>query len=274
VKKFANAIALVTGGASGIGGALCEELGERGATVIVTDINEAGAQQLTSRLTNQGVRAEAIRVDVTDSAAVEKVVHGAAAKHGRLDYIFNNAGIAAVGELRDSAPVDWHRVSEVNLCGVIYGTMAAYQIMLRQGAGHIVNVASLTGLMPTPVFALYSTTKWAVVGFSTALRAEAASLGVKVSVACPSLVDTNIPDRTAYFKVRKEEYLARLPRWLMMQPGHAAKSILRGVARNQAIIVCPFHARLAWWCYRLCPAVLSPVFQKTVTEFRKLRLSS
>ena len=151
--------------------------------------------------------------------------------------------------------------------------MAAYGVMLGQSSGHIVNVASMTGLMPTPVLTHYGTTKWGIVGFTTSLRPEAASLGVKVSVACPSLVRTNIPDRTTYLRVDKETYLARLPwRW-MMDPAQAAKLVLRGVARNQAIIVCPFHGRLLWWCYRLCPGLLEPLSRWSVKEFRKLRTS-
>jgi short-subunit dehydrogenase len=225
-------------------------------------------------LVGLGLRAEAVELDVADARAVDEAIAMTASKYGQLDYMFNNAGIASVGELRDMAPGDWRRLLDVNLLGVIYGTMAAYAIMSRRGCGHIVNVSSLTGLIPSPVLTAYSTTKWGVVGFSTGLRAEAGLLGVKVSVACPSLVQTNIPDRTTYLKIRKEDYLARLPRRWMMEPSEAAKSILRGVARNQGIIVCPTHARLLWWCYRCCPGLLGPLLQKTVSEFRKLRVSS
>lgn len=271
---FSSKVAVVTGGAFGIGRALCQELGRLGAQVIVADIDKKGAQQVASSLVSGGLRAEAVELDVADARAVEEVIGGAASGHGQLDYIFNNAGIASVGEVRDMVPEDWRRIFDVNLLGVIYGTTAAYAVMSRQGSGHIVNVSSMTGLIPSPVVIPYSTTKWGVVGFSMGLRAEAAGLGVKVSVACPSLVRTNIPDRTTYLKIRKEDYLARLPwRW-MLEPNQAARSILRGVSRNKAMIVFPTHARLLWWCYRCCPGLLEPLLQRTIREFRKLRLSS
>jgi NAD(P)-dependent dehydrogenase (short-subunit alcohol dehydrogenase family) len=273
VDTFRDKTAIVTGGASGIGRALCEELGRRGALVIVADINGEGADQVAAAINDSGNRAAGVQLDVSCAAEVEKGVQDAAAKYGRLDYMFNNAAVCVVGELRDSIPDHWRRIIEVNLFGVIYGTMAAYSVMISQGSGHIINVASVTGLMPTPILTHYGTTKWGVIGFSTSLRPEAATLGVKVSVACPSLVRTNIPDRTIYLNLHKEEYLARLPwRW-MMDPGEAATAILRGVARNRAMIVCPFHGRVLWWCYRLCPSLLTPLSTWTVREFRKLRLS-
>ena len=262
----------MTGGASGIGRALCEQICQQSGISIVADINDQAAAQTAAAIKQRGGKAEAVRVDVSCPAELDKVVNDAAARHGRLDFMFNNAAICVVGELRDATYADWPRIIEVNLLGVIYGTMAAYAIMLRQQSGHIVNIASMTGLIPSPVLTHYGTTKWGVVGFSTSLRPEAASLGVKVSVACPSLVRTNIPDRTSYLRLHKDEYLARLPwRW-MMEPDQAARLILRGVARNRPIIVCPFHGRVLWWCYRFCPALLAPLSRWSVKEFRKLRL--
>src|SRR5262245_5973087 len=195
---FSGKVAFVTGGASGIGCALCKELVRRGAKVVVADIDKKGAQQVASDLTDH--HAEAVELDVANALPVEETIRNVAAKYGRLDYAFNNAAIAAIGEVRDMAAADWQRLVDVNLLGVIYGSMAAYRIMIEQGSGHIVNISSLTGLIPSPILTAYSTTKWGVMGFSTGLRAEAAGLGVKVSVVCPGLVRTNIPDRTAYLR--------------------------------------------------------------------------
>jgi NAD(P)-dependent dehydrogenase (short-subunit alcohol dehydrogenase family) len=274
LNLFQNKVAVVTGGASGIGQALCEELARRGAAVVVADIASQRAQQVASAIAGQGGRAESAEVDVADAKQMEKLIEQTVSRHQRLDYFFNNAAIGVVGELRDLVPGHWRRLVDVNLLGVVYGTMAAYTVMVRQGSGHIVNVASVTGLMPTPVLTPYSTTKWAVVGFSTSLRVEAASLGVKVGVACPSLVRTNFPDGTAYVNVNKEEYLKRLPWRLMMEPGDAARAILRGVARNRAIIVCPWHGRLAWWFQRHFPWLLAPLWRMTVREWRTLRVGN
>ncbi len=239
---------------------------------MVADIDAYRAQQVASAIAAQGGRAESVEVDVADAKQMEILVEQTVSRRGRLDYFFNNAAIGVVGELRDLVPEHWRRLVDVNLLGVVHGTMAAYTVMVRQGSGHIVNVASLAGLMPSPVLTPYGTSKWALVGFSTSLRVEAVSLGVKVSVACPSMVRTNFPDRTAYVNVSKEEYLKRLPWRFMMEPVDAARAILRGVARNQAIIVCPWHGRLLWWCQRHFPWLLAPLWRMTVREWRTLRV--
>jgi NAD(P)-dependent dehydrogenase (short-subunit alcohol dehydrogenase family) len=273
LPAFHNRVAIVTGGASGIGRALCDQLAAAGARVVVADIDRSGAERAAESLRQRGAQAQAVSMDVSDSTQVDRLVGDAFATHGRLDFMFNNAGIAAVGELRDGNLADFRRVVEVNLFGVVHGTMAAYRVMLRQGFGHIVNVSSLTGLMPTPILSAYSTTKWAIIGFSQAVRVEAAGLGVKVSVACPGLVRTDIVERNAFWNVRKDDYLAWLPwqRW-MLTPAQAANRILRGTARNQDIVIFPFSASLGWRVYRLCPALFTPILRRTLEGFRRLRL--
>ena len=268
-----NRIAIVTGGASGIGRALSEQLTAAGACVVIADIEGQAAEQAAASIRQRRERAEAAEVDVSDAAQVERLVSDTCRKHGRLDFLFNNAAVAAVGELRDGNLKDFRRIVEVNLFGVVHGTLAAYRVMLGQGSGHIVNISSVTGLMPTPILSAYSTTKWAIVGFSRALRVEAAELGVRVHVACPGLVRTQIADRNVYWNVRKADYLAWLPwqRW-MLTPAQAAKAILRGTLRNQEIIVFPFSASLAWRIYRLCPGLMTPLLRRTLKSFRALRL--
>jgi NAD(P)-dependent dehydrogenase (short-subunit alcohol dehydrogenase family) len=272
VSKFANRTAIVTGGASGIGRALCDRLAAAEANVFVADIDIARARDVAAAIQTRGGRAEAVQADVSQAADTERLVTAVVTSHGRLDYMFNNAAVAIVGELRDGNVEDFRRVVDVNLFGVVHGTMAAYRVMLRQRFGHIVNVSSVTGLMPTPILTAYSTTKWAIVGFSTALRAEAAALGVKVSVACPGLVRTDIGERNVYWNVRKEDHLAQLPLRWAIEPGQAARGILRGVARNQEIIVFPFSVRVTWWVYRMCPWIFAQLMRGMLNRFRALRI--
>ena len=272
MRKLEDRVALVTGGASGIGRALCEQLAADGAFAVVADINVAGAEKVAAAIRQRGDRAVAVALDVSREEEVEKVVIDVVATHGRLDYMFNNAAVAIVGELRDGNVADFRRVVDVNLFGVVHGTMSAYRVMLQQGFGHIVNISSMTGLMPTPILTAYSTTKWAIVGFSTAVRMEAAGLGVKVSVACPGLVRTDIGERNVYWNVRKEDHLAQLPLRWAMEPGQVAKGILRGVARNQEIIVYPFSVRVAWWMQRACPWVFAPLMGGMLKRFRAVRI--
>lgn len=274
---FKAKVAIVTGGASGIGRALCEELGQRGAEVIVTDINVAGARQVVSTIVTTGGRARAVYLDVSRAEDVQKLIDETASEHGRLDYMFNNAGIGIMGEMRDTSLEHWRRVIDVNLWGVIYGTTAAYSLMVRQGFGHIVNTASGAGLISVPTLASYTATKHAVVGLSTSLRPEAAGLGVRVSVVCPGVVQTGIFDAITLLGVWREDGPARMNAMLtrtpfkLMSATRAARAILRGVARNQAIIIFPFHARLLWWLYRLHPALLAPGSRLMVKYFRTLR---
>lgn len=153
-NPFRNKIVIVTGGASGIGKGLCERLAQAGATVMVADINLAGAQQVAAAI---GASAHAAQVDVTDAAAVEALVQQTITTHGRLDYIFNNAGICYVGETLDMSTEQWRRIVDVNLLGVVYSTMAAYRVMVQQGHGHIVNSASLAGLSGFAAYTCYTT---------------------------------------------------------------------------------------------------------------------
>ena len=168
---FADKVAIVTGGASGIGQALGAALVQRGARVVLADVNGEGAQAAARALVPRGAVTSAT-LDVTDAVSVERVVNEAVGAHGRLDYLFNNAGIAIMGDARHMTLADWTRIVDVNLRGVVHGVVAAYPIMIRQGFGHIVNTASLAGLIPTPGAAAYATTKHALVGLSTALRGE------------------------------------------------------------------------------------------------------
>jgi NAD(P)-dependent dehydrogenase (short-subunit alcohol dehydrogenase family) len=264
-----NKVTIVTGGASGIGRALCEELGRRDtAAIIVADIDAEGARQVAATVR----RAQAMHVDVSRKRDVQELVDETISQHGRLDLMFNNAGATICGEVRDLTLDHWRRMLDVNLWGVVYGTTTAYQVMVRQGFGHIVNVASLDGLAPMPLAAPYTAAKHAVVGLSTALRIEAADLGVKVSVACPGAVRTGVLDAATFVGIKREEAIAEMESgFRMADPADCARAILRGVARNQAIIIDAPHNRLFWWLYRLSPALYGTLMREGAKQMRLWR---
>ena len=264
-------VAIVTGGASGIGQALCHALATRRAMVIVADINAEGAQDVAAAIRRRGGQAAAHTVDVADADSVNQLVQHTVAAHQRLDYLFNNAGIAVTADARDLRLEHWHQVIAVNLLGVIYGVQAAYPIMVQQGHGHIVNTASLAGLLPYPTNLPYATTKHAVVGLSLSLRAEAADLGVKVSVVCPGYVQSGIYAASPILNVRLEQMQPALP-FKLMEADTAARRILAGVARNQPMIVFPLYARMLWWVYRLRMTWLNPLGLKLIRDLRRLRM--
>jgi NAD(P)-dependent dehydrogenase (short-subunit alcohol dehydrogenase family) len=184
-EAFKNKIAIVTGGGMGLGRALCEELAREGATVVVADIKGDAAAQVVDRITQNGGHARATQIDVSKQEDITNLIDKTATDFGRLDYIFNNAVLVIGGDARDISFAQWERALSVDLLGVVYGPLAAYRIMAKQGYGHIVNVSSASGLVPQPGNTPYCTSKWGVVGFSLSLRFEGADLGVKVSCVCP-----------------------------------------------------------------------------------------
>ena len=252
MPRFRDSVALVTGAASGIGAALAQALAERGARVTLTDIDLEKAEAHAHDIRRAGHSAHARQLDVTDREAVKVLTDGLVEQHGRIDLLFNNAGIGVTGEARDLDADAWDRIIDINLRGVIHGIQAAYPHMIRQGAGHIANTACVAGLVPFPMTSAYCATKHAVVGLSTSLRAEAASLGVGVSVICPGLVATNMFDHIEYYAVDKAELLRPVKR-AMVSPQRCAAQVLRGVERNRAVITVNAHAGLVWWLYRQAP---------------------
>ena len=211
-----------------------------------------------------------MKLDVTNEEDVRGLIDETAAKSGRLDYIFNNAGIGIGGEAQDMDLDHWKRIVDINQWGVVYGTLAAYKVMVKQGSGHIVNTASAAGLVPSPLLTAYSMTKHAVVGLSTGLRAEGAELGVKVSVVCPGFIDTPIFDSTEYVNTSKEISMSVVPSGLKaMSAVDCARAALRGVARNRGIIPVQAPAYILWWLNRLSPRLLDVQSQKTIQQYRK-----
>lgn len=264
--------AIVTGGASGIGRAIATALVLRGDTVVVADLDKERAQDVAERLSERGT-AEAAPLDVTDAEAVAALYRDTRDRHGSLDLVFNNAGIAVGGMAEELTLDHWNKTIDVNLRGVIHGVHAAYPIMIEQGHGHIVNTASLAGLVPAPMMLPYTTTKHAVVGLSLALRAEAAARGVRVSVICPGFVDTPLLDNanpglpeTATGKNARQGAL-RVQRRLYT-PEALARDVLRGVAKNQALIVAPVSARAAWRGVRLSPDTAVRVAARALGRLR------
>ena len=259
-------VAIVTGGASGIGRALGAALVARGDRVVLADVDGAAAEEVAKRLHAGGPgTATAAAVDVRDAEAVTALVGGTAERLGRLDLLFNNASLGIGGPAEELSPGHWDRTLDVNLRGVLHGVQAAYPLMLRQGQGHIVNTASLAGLLPMPGSAPYATTKWAVVGLSLSLRAEAAARGVRVSVVCPGGVDTPILDKgmpadlprvPSVEGIDTRAVVTRFSGGRLYGADALAADVLRGVDRNRPLIVAPRQARVMWRLMRLSPSLV------------------
>ena len=276
MDKFAGKSAIITGGASGIGRAIGAELARRGANVVLADKNSELAEREARELARRGGgRVRAAALDVTDAEACAALVGEVVAEHGSLDYIFNNAGIAILGECRDHELADWYKTLDVNLRGVIHGIHAAYPVMCEQGSGHIVNTASLAGLVPLANEIAYAAAKHAVVGISTTLRAEAAGYGVKVSVVCPGFIDTPIlyenmgVTKTAGIAFNSREETKRAVRFKVMAVDKAARIIVAGVERNKGLITVTRHAQVIWALYRLYPPAVVSIMRWFIGDIRR-----
>lgn len=267
MSDFAGRVAIVTGGASGIGRALCLELGRRGARVVVADLDATGAQTVSDEINAAGGQARASALDVSRGEEVQKLVRETADAFGALDLMFNNAGVGVWGEVRELDLAHWRRAIDVNLWGAIHGSLAAYEVMTAQGSGHIVNTASLAGLVSAPTVTPYAAAKHGVVGLSTSLRAEAADLGVRVSVVCPGPIRTGFHDAL----LRADPEQGPVAPADSIDAGDAAREILRGVERNRRLMVFPSRARRIWAAQRLLPSWIARMNRGTVRRLRAYR---
>ena len=258
-------VSLVTGGASGLGRALAQALAARGGRVVIVD-RSPDVHSTARDLAARGSRpVSAFELDIRDDAAVGRAVAAVFAEHGHIDLLVNNAGVTRPGDALDLPADAWDEVFDVNVRGAVNTIRACYPAMVARGNGQILNIASVSGLVPGPLNTPYATSKHAVVGLSLSLRAEAAAYGVRVSVACPSSVDTLLlrahkPPPSRVDESPMPALWKRRAAWLTMGlPGRSAarestvEQILAGLLRDAAIIPTG-HARMAWRIARASPA--------------------
>jgi len=272
--KTSNRVGIVTGGASGIGRALGKELAKKGVYVVVADIDTREGEHAVREITEKGGSARFMQLDVSDAAQVEKAIHSVFHEFGRLDYLFNNAGISMYGELYDMTLEHWSRIMNVNLWGVIHGTQAAYPLMKKQGFGHIANTASATGLGPSPTAAAYATTKHGIVGLTTSLHYEAEEFGVKVSALCPAFVDTPIFLKGEAIRMDKMKIYDQVKKQRLMSPEKFAAIALTGLERNKPII-CPMPLRRTMdIVFTLFPSLHRKLMRLVCNVARKARVGA
>jgi NAD(P)-dependent dehydrogenase (short-subunit alcohol dehydrogenase family) len=193
VDAFKDKVAVVTGGGSGIGRALALALAREGARIVVADVDEAAMEGVVRESRGLGVESLAVRTDVTDLAQVQALAERAWKAFGVVHLLCNNAGVAAWGGLEKATHRDWQWVLGVNLWGVIHGIEAFVPRMIAGGQrGHIVNTASMAGLIASQGLGVYNTSKYAVVGLSETLVKDLKPYGIGVSVLCPMGVETRI----------------------------------------------------------------------------------
>ena len=243
MDSLRDRVAVVTGGGSGIGRALVDVFAREGMRVVVADVDEGSAVDAADAVRKRGGTALAVRTDVTDLAQVQALADRAFSELGAVDVLCNNAGVALWGSLETATHRDWQWVLGVNLWGVIHGIEAFVPRMIAGGRrGHVVNTASMAGLVATRGLGVYNTSKYAVVGLSETLVKDLAPHGIGVSVLCPLGVATRIrnSDRNRPSQLRNDGTEAAAPVTLdgsTLAPEAVAEMVLSAVLENRLYVI-------------------------------------
>jgi len=248
MEGFAGKVAVVTGAGSGIGQALALELGRSGAKLAISDVDLEGLAVTEARLKAIGAPVKADRLDVTEREAFELYADAVKAHFGKVNQIYNNAGIAYTGDVEVSSYKDIERVMDVDFWGVVNGTKAFLPHLIESGDGHVVNVSSLFGIFSVPGQAAYNAAKFAVRGFTEALRQEmvAGKRPVKVTTVHPGGIKTAIARNAAAAEGIDAEKLAKTfdKKLAKTTPERAAVIILDAVRKNKARVLVGADAKV------------------------------
>ncbi len=266
MSSFEKRVAVVTGAGSGIGRALALGLARRGARLALSDVDATGLGETARAAEELGAEVLQARLDVADREAVIAHADAVAARFGTAHQVYNNAGIAFSRTVLESSYEDYERVLAVNLWGVIHGTKAFLPLLIASGEGHVINISSLNGYMAQGQLSHYCTSKFAVRGFTEALRIEMLEGGHPVQVTCvhPGGIKTNIASNalararaaglpvTAADEARQRTYNEKL---LRMDPAEAAAIILHGVEHDRPRVLVGNDARAIDVIVRTFPAL-------------------
>jgi NAD(P)-dependent dehydrogenase (short-subunit alcohol dehydrogenase family) len=237
----ANGVAVVTGAGSGIGRALARQLAVTGCALALADIDEAGLQQTATSLNERGAPLSTHLVDVSDERAVQTFAQEVMNKHGRLTLLINNAGVALHGRFDEISLDDLRWLMQINFWGVVHGVKFFLPLLKQQPRAHIVNMSSVFGIVAPPGQSAYSASKFAVRGFTEALRHELEGSSVFVSCVHPGGIRTPIARRARLGAntppSSRDEAVARFDRLTPTMPDAAAARILQGIERREPRIL-------------------------------------
>jgi NAD(P)-dependent dehydrogenase (short-subunit alcohol dehydrogenase family) len=266
---------LITGAASGLGLALAEAWTQRGWNVLLTDRDGEGAQREAARLAAVPVRSTtgevvaerittkknplpephiaAITLDVTDSDDWAAALEWVSEKWGGIDVVVNNAGVATGGRMELATMEDWRWVIDINLLGVVQGCRTFIPLMKEQGSGHIVNTASLAGLIAPPMMATYNVVKSGVIALSETLRFELAPYGISTSVVCPNFFKTNLTDSLRTTDATIERAMNKLVESSTTTAATIAEQVVYAVDEGKFLVLTDRDGKIAWAVKRFLP---------------------
>lgn len=259
--------ALVTGAASGLGRAIAVELAAAGADLYLLDIDQEGLGQVVDQIRAMGVEALGARCDVARPAEITASIQRLLADWGGLDILVNNAGVAYYGPTLNMTPAQWDWVLAVNLHAPIRFTQQLLPVLLDRPEGHIVNMASITGLVAGGRFCAYHVSKFGLVGFSEAIRAEFGRHGLGVTALCPGPVRTNLYRATP--SGHKHKPTPEPPAWICTTPQRVARKAIRAIRRDQRLVLVSPLAYALYYTKRFTPGLLDTL--QRIGRRRKIR---
>jgi short-subunit dehydrogenase len=246
---FKNSIALVTGASSGIGRQVALDLAAQGATVVASSRSRARLDETAAALKRYGGASEVVECDVSDPAAVKRMVQDALAKFGRVDILVNNAGFGDYLPLAETPIETVESMLRTNYLGTVYCTKEALPSMIARRSGAIVNISSISGIMGTPEIGPYCATKFAQIGLSESLYHELKPHGVHVAVICPGPVRTNF---RRSFDARAPEP----PEFMVLESTDVSRAVMRAIAKRKFRIVMPRSLALICYLKGVFPGVM------------------
>lgn len=252
MKKFEGRVAVVTGGASGVGRATAERLGDRGCHVALVDIDEAALEKAARDLEGAGVSVSRHVADVSDAARMERLPSEVIDAHGAVHILVNNAGVSVSATFEDHTLDDLQWIVGINFWGVVHGCKFFLPLLKEVEEAHIVNISSMFGFIGVPTQSAYCATKYAVKGFSEALWAELQGTSVGVTSIHPGGVRTNIASTMrAYDEEVRSATVAGLER--SRPPEVVAKAIVRAIEKDKLRAIVGWEAYAADWFKRVLP---------------------
>ena len=273
MKNLKGKVAAVTGAGSGIGQALAINLAKEGCSLAISDVNEQGLRNTQALLKEYSVSVSAQELDVADKDAVYAWADQVVVDHGKVNLIFNNAGVALSGTVGSLSEEDYKWIMDINFWGVVYGTKAFLPHLEASGEGHIVNVSSIFGLTSQPLMSGYNASKFAVRGFTESLRQDLEITDSKVSATCihPGGIKTNIAQSARFDKsamdvigATKESTLKEFEKSFIHTADSAARTIIKGVKRNDRRVLIGADARVYDGIVRLFPSAYQSLFTKVI----------